>query len=672
MKIKKLSLFLLLICCSGIIQAHDFVVNNIYYNKLTSNTVEVTFKGSYYNGYNGEYSGNVIIPSKVTYNGTTYSVTQIANSAFRVCSSLTSVTLPEGLKKIGQNAFRSCSSLKSLTIPNSITYVGQLIDYDCTSLTSVILTAPSVESFCKGEGNKLLYAENVDVKRIIQIDGVEVTTIAIPNSITSIGPAAFRGCYKLTSITIPNSVTSIGGSAFLSCSALTSITSKATTPPTLGSSVFPSNLTTAYIPCGTKSAYEASDWASYSITSFVEEGCIDPTWQILYTSTNDNIVTPYVSNFGANIVSNTYQDGQGIITLDGPATRIGNNAFKNCSSLKSITIPNSVTTLDMYAFESCTSLTSITIPEGVISIGEWTFYNCTALKSIDLPDNLASIGDYAFYVCSALTSITLPESLTSIGKNAFEDCSSLTSITIPNGITSIADYIFADCSSLSSITLHEGVTSIGQGAFTGCTSLTSFTIPEGITKIAKSTFNGCSALTSITIPEGVTSIDGYAFWSCPGLTYIISKPTTPPTCANNAFWGIDNMIPVYVPCGSVDAYKAAMNWKFFKNFQSKDCCDWMTLPELQTAVGYQIGSKGQTILTSAKKSYVFKKMRITYSSTSTLENSYITIKYPDSGKTALEFTFGDYYQYRINGTGSFYKYLTTKVLTFLVIHMNMI
>ena len=560
------------------------------------------------------------------------SVTSIGEWAFFYCSSLTSVTIPNSVTSIGSDAFSYCYSLTSITIPNSVTSIGYSAFSGCYALTSMIVengnttydSREGCNAIIETETNTLIAGcQNTVIPNSVKSIGnyaffgcESLTSFTIPNSVTSIGYSAFSGCYSLTSITIPNSVTSIGegaffycssltsitipegvtsigryaftycysitsitipysvtsigDSAFYFCSDLTSITCKATTPPTLGEYAFYYKLKTAYIPCGTKSAYEASDWASYSITSFIEEGCIDPTWQILYTSTNGNVVTPYVSNFGANIVSNEYKDGQGIITLDGPATRIGNHTFKNCSSLKSITIPNSVTTLDMYAFESCTSLTSITIPEGVISIGEHAFYNCTALNPINLPDNLASIGDYAFYFCSSLTSITLPESLTSIGKGAFADCSSLTSITIPNGITSIADAIFSDCSSLSSITLHEGVTSIGQGAFEGCTSLTSFTIPEGITKIAKSTFNGCSALTSITIPEGITSIDGYAFWGCSGLTYIISKPTTPPTCGNNAFWNMDNTIPVYVPCGCVNAYKAAMNWKFFKNFQSSD------------------------------------------------------------------------------------------------------
>jgi len=148
-----------------------------------------------------------------------------------------------------------------------------------------------------------------------------------------------------------------------------------------------------------------------------------------------------------------------------------------------------------------------------------------------------SIGSVAFNGCSSLTSIYIPDSVTTIGQSAFQSCTSLKSINIPSGVTSIGDFAFSDCSGLTSCTIGSGVTSIGQSAFARCTSLTGINIPSGVTSIGSRAFQACGSLTSITV-----------------------NATTPPTLSNvNAFVNT-NDCPIYVPSGSVDAYKAATNW----------------------------------------------------------------------------------------------------------------
>ena len=194
-----------------------------------------------------------------------------------------------------------------------------------------------------------------------------------------------------------------------------------------------------------------------------------------------------------------------------PVTSIGNGAFVNCTSLSSITIPDSVTSIGTNAFSYCTSLTSVTIPDSVTSIGVGTFSHCTNLSSITIPNSVTSIRDHAFSSCSSLSSITIPDSVTSIGGYAFSSCYSLSSIIIPDSVTSIGDYAFYACSSLSSITIPDSVTSIGVGVFYSCTSLTSITIPDGVTSIGTSAFYSCTSLTSITIPDSLTSIGRNAF-----------------------------------------------------------------------------------------------------------------------------------------------------------------
>ena len=208
--------------------------------------------------------------------------------------------------------------------------------------------------------------------------------------ITSIGASAFEDCYRLTSITIPNSVTSIGNYAFYSCAGLTSVYCKATTPPTLGgSSVFDYNGTSRkiYVPTPSVSAYKsASYWSEYA-SSIVGEGSesgatVQSNYEISYTSADGTIVNPLSSAFNANIVSNTYVGGYGVIKFDKELTSIGRLAFYNRASLTSVDIPNSVTSIGGDAFSGCSSLKSVTIGNRVASIADFAFYGCSSLTSV--------------------------------------------------------------------------------------------------------------------------------------------------------------------------------------------------------------------------------------------------------------------------------------------------
>ena len=195
-------------------------------------------------------------------------------------------------------------------------------------------------------------------------------------------------------------------------------------------------------------------------------------------------------------------------------TSIGDYAFRDCSGLTSVTIPNSVTSIGSYAFYGCSGLTSITIGNSVTSIGSYAFYGCSGLTSIEIPNSVTSIGKYAFLSCSGLTSVTIPNSVTSIGGGAFSGCSGLTSVTIPNSVTSIGSSAFLGCSGLTSITIPNNVTSIGDYAFSGCSGLTSINIPESVTSIGYRTFSGCKSLTSLIIPESVNEIGYESFNGC--------------------------------------------------------------------------------------------------------------------------------------------------------------
>ena len=273
------------------------------------------------------------------------------------------------------------------------------------------------------------------------------------------------------------------------------------------------------------------------------------TNKIFYTSTDGNIVEPNdPSAFGANIVSNTYEYGQGVITFDGDVTAVGKFAFQDCENLQSTHLPDGVTTIGESAFYNCGNLVSLNVPNGVTLIERVAFYRCNNLISIILPESVTYIGGAAFAYCSSLTSINIPDSVTSIGNTTFYDCSSLTSIDIPDGVTSIGNSAFSGCSGLTSVNLGSGVTSIGEWAFCGCSGLTSIDLPNGITSIGKSAFFGCSSLTSIDIPDGVTSIMDAAFSGCSGLTSI-TIPDSVTSIGSEAFRSCTGLTSIDIPKG---------------------------------------------------------------------------------------------------------------------------
>ena len=232
-------------------------------------------------------------------------------------------------------------------------------------------------------------------------------------------------------------------------------------------------------------------------------------------------------------------------------TEIVSFAFSRCTSLSSITIPNSVTKIDRGAFSRCTSLPSITIPNSVITIDSEVFENCTSLTSVTIPNSVTTIGYYAFKGCTSLTSVTIPNSVTTIGECAFYCCTSLSSITIPNSVTTIDSAVFGDCTSLTSITIPNSVTVIGWHAFKGCISLSSIMIPSSVTKIDEEAFSGCISLTSITIPNSVTKIGNLAFSGCTSLSTII-LPENLTQITKETFRGCSQLTSVSIPAHITD------------------------------------------------------------------------------------------------------------------------
>ncbi len=393
-----------------------------------------------------------------------------------------------------------------------------------------------------------------------------IKSLEIGNSVTSIGSNAFFYCPSLTSVTIGNGVTSIGEDAFASCTSLTSIT----------------------VPNNVKSI----DIGTFSGCTSLESITLPFVGEASYFTSNHHL--GYI--FGASSYSYNYDyvpTSLKTVVLTGLGLNgIDAGAFYDCSSLTSVTLPDSVTYIDNYAFYYCSSLTSVNIGNNVTRIGAHAFYDCYSLTRVYITDlakwceidfgdssanplyyakklylngelvtelvipyGVTSIGSYAFTWCDSLTSITIPNSVTSISSSAFEACYSLTSIVIPfvgasrdaNGYMAHFGYIFGYSGSNSSSSGSHYYDSTAKKYYTYYipSSLKNVTISNGVTSIASYAFRNCDSLTSVTIPNSVTSIGDYSFEYCGSLTSI-TIPNSITSIGYAAFYNCTSLKSVYI------------------------------------------------------------------------------------------------------------------------------
>jgi len=386
-----------------------FKVDGIYYEIIGDGSVAVT------NGKGDSeaksYSGDVVIPSEVTYEGVDYKVTEIGERTFYGCTGLTSVEIPNSVTVIGVGAFYNCTALTSVEIPNSVKEIGRWAFSGCTGLKNFQVNADN-PAYCDIKG--VLFSK--DKKQLIAYPNAKVTEYKIPNSVMKIGECAFAGCMGLTSVEIPASVKGIDGLAFSGCTGLKNFQVNADNP--------------AY--CNI-------------------EG-------VLFSKDKKQLIAY------PNAKATKYKIPNSVII-------IGQYAFRDCTGLTSVKIPNSVTYIGRLAFSGCTGLTSVKIPNSVAYIGRLAFYGCTGLTSVSIGNSVMEIGELAFNGCTDLTSIEIPEGVTRIGGSAFSGCTGLTSVKIPNSVTEIGFKAFSGCTGLTSATIGKSVTYIGRWAFYGCDNL---------------------------------------------------------------------------------------------------------------------------------------------------------------------------------------------------------
>ncbi|MGN0807128.1 MAG: leucine-rich repeat domain-containing protein [Candidatus Coproplasma sp.] len=364
-----------------------------------------------------------------------------------------------------------------------------------------------------------------------------VKDIIIPSTyndlpVTTIATNAFKNTY-ITSVTIPESVTTIEYYAFRKCSYLTTvnITEKTTN---ISSDAFYETTTIKY------NEYDNAKYLGNAVNPYVT----------LMSAKDTSITSCTIHKDTKLIMNNAFTDCTSLtgITIPGSVSKIGDSAFRNCAALVSATISEGVTTIGWRVFSNCSALTSIVIPNSVTSIDVAIFDSCTSLEEVTLGNGIDAIKASMFYNCTSLTSIEIPNSVTNIEGNAFYGCTKLKTVTIPSGVTEIGNSAFYNCSSITSLTIPDNIQRIGEDAFYGCNlqyntygnanylgtttndyailisvidkSVTSFEIHSGTKIIYARAFYNCTALTNISIPDGVVCIGGDAFSNCTSLSSV--------------------------------------------------------------------------------------------------------------------------------------------------------
>lgn len=503
---------------------------------------------------------SVVIPDGVTY---------VGRRAFQSCSSLTSATIGNGVSNVEEGAFYGCSSLTTVSIGSRVTAVGDNAFYNCTKLQKIralpVMPPTSYDKTFYGVGQftcKLYVPQNSKQYYVVArgwrdffyieeeeggepvsdfeiVNGILVKYngegghVVIPDSVTSIGNDAFRGCNGLLSVKIPESVSSIGNSVFWGCDNLASIT----------------------IPAGVTSIGEEVFSGCSSLTA-IEVEALNPAYcsadGVLFNKDKTTLIACPRMKAGSYVIP----DG---------VTTIGTKAFYICSFLTSVDTPASLTDIGDYAFSYCGYITSFNIPEGVTVINDGVFDNCSGLTSITIPKQITTIGSYAFAGCTLLKDIFCegiqpPVCLSSV---TFLNVNK-TGCTLHVPVNSRQYYEIADGWKEFPNILEEGepgsdfeiengvlvryngkgghviipddVTSIGGSAFEGCNELLSVKIPDGVTRIEGYAFWGCGKLTSVTIPAKVESIGDWVFSACSSLTAIEVEASNP------AYYSVDGVL----------------------------------------------------------------------------------------------------------------------------------
>lgn len=521
-------------------------------------------------------------------------VNAIGYAAFEDCDNLTNVALGNNVTEIGGSAFFGCSLLKTLIIPNSVTSIGDFAFYECRGLTSVTLSNRVTSIGYSSFG----YCSSLK-------------SIIIPNSVTSIDETAFLWCNNLYSVTIGTGIQSIGNGAFNNCSLKKVIWLSNILPrgfenvsaarnyvvneycnqfentivyPNLRSMfeagglkyvpVSPSERTCDAIDCTYDNTAENIVIGKTVNNRGIEMTLLDAKDYVCYG--NDSIKTLQIKEYAGNIGECSFDGCSNLetVNINDMIGSIGDEAFYDCASLKGIGIPNTVVGIGKSCFSGCSSLEYATIGLGISLLPESCFRGCSSLPEIVIPSTVGSVGNNAFYGCSALARVDIADRQTELvlGCNGneplFSDCP-LDSVYIGGNISygtgSGSGYSpFYRNTSLRAVKITDQETEISENEFYGCTGLERVELGDGIESIGNYAFSGCSALESFTFGNSLATIGNEAFSDCTAMTRLVSKTEVPPVCGSQALDDINKWTcELFVPQKSLEAYKAAEQWKEF-------------------------------------------------------------------------------------------------------------
>ena len=415
------------------------------------------------------------------------------------------IVIPAGVTRLG-SGFSASEKLKE------VVFEGTMAEWENIKYSYKVFIYGDVKCVkcADGKVKKSVYIVSGDAVQLCIDRNVKNVTV---EGVKKINPRVFRQSEVLENLVIGEGVTEIGDEAFLHCSSLKSV-SLPSTLKKIGKDAF-------------DECYSVEKIESASpLFKFDEEKStlyyVHPKKErqpILSLKKELHKVPESFLTIENGVVTKCHESAVSVVIPNG-VTAIGENAFLNCSALKSISLPSTLKEIGKCAFYYCEALESVVIPKGVTAIGNCAFANCSKLKAVVIPEGVSEISYCAFEKCSALEQVTIPESVTSIVDAAFNNCSSLKSVVIPNGVKQIESWTFKNCASLEQVTIPEGVVQIGMEAFCHCSSLKSIVLPNSLTAIGEQAFDNCTSLSSVTFGDKITEIAPFSFMRCESLKSI--------------------------------------------------------------------------------------------------------------------------------------------------------